>query len=263
MSQENLKINNFGIIKNTFNNILVEGIITKNEPSKKLFKDYIKTIKESEILKTQFIVYSNIENKIESDVSKATLFVKENIELFSKFKKGDIIKENNKLKDLLGSNDIIHEKNELYENLNTLILSDKKAENIDSIVESTTKIVDYILNNKSRDNFERIDLPNSVITSLMVEKYNQKYSSLDESEKNILKTLISSDENGKKDMYSKLIRECIDLVNAKLNSDDLEIKDKLLKVKDKLLSDNQEINENFIKNISKLAELKNNLTSDL
>jgi len=263
MSQENLKINNFGIIKNTFNNILVEGIITKNEPSKKLFKDYIKTIKESEILKTQFIVYSNIENKIESDVSKATLFVKENIELFSKFKKGDIIKENNKLKDLLGSNDIIHEKNELYENLNTLILSDKKAENIDSIVESTTKIVDYILNNKSRDNFERIDLPNSVITSLMVEKYNQKYSSLDESEKNILKTLISSDENGKKDMYSKLIRECIDLVNAKLNTDDLEIKDKLLKVKDKLLSDNQEINENFIKNISKLAELKNNLTSDL
>lgn len=263
MSHKNPNIDNFGVIKNTFNSILTESIINKDNTNKNLFKKYIKTIKESEILKTQFMVYSNIENKIETDISKATLFVKENIELFSKFKKSDIIKENTKLKSLLDSNKIIEENSDLYESLNTLIISDKTPENVDNIVESTTKVVNYILNNKSKENFERIDLPNSVLTSLMVEKYNQKYSSLEESEKEILKTLINSDEIGKKDIYGKLISECVDLVNERLNTDDLEVKDKLLRVKDKLLRYKQEINEDFIKNISKLIELKTNLTTEL
>jgi hypothetical protein len=47
---------NFGKIKNIFNNILIEGIVKKDDNSKKLFKRYIKTIKESEILKNQFLI---------------------------------------------------------------------------------------------------------------------------------------------------------------------------------------------------------------
>jgi CRISPR/Cas system-associated protein Cas5 (RAMP superfamily) len=86
-----------------------------------------------------------------------------------------------------------------------------------------------------------------------------QYSSLDESEKKILKTLIESTDEEKKEVYSNTIRECITLIDEKLDISDLNAKDKLLRVKDRLLNDKQEINENFIKNISKLVELRSNL----
>jgi hypothetical protein len=47
---------NFGNIKNIFNNLLAEGLTKKDVKSKKLFQKYIKTIKESEVLKTQFLI---------------------------------------------------------------------------------------------------------------------------------------------------------------------------------------------------------------
>ena len=85
---------NFGKIKNVFNNLLIEGIVKKDVASKKLFKKYIKAIKESEILKTQFLVYNNIENKIDADSFSANVFVSENIKLLDKYKTSDILKEN-------------------------------------------------------------------------------------------------------------------------------------------------------------------------
>ena len=93
----------------------------------------------------------------------------------------------------------------------------------------------------------------------MVDKYNEKYSDLDESDKEILKALIDSDDVKKKEVYSKTLRECIDLINEKLKESSLDAKDKLLQVKDKLLNDKQEVNEDYTKNISKLVELRNNL----
>jgi hypothetical protein len=93
----------------------------------------------------------------------------------------------------------------------------------------------------------------------MVEKYNEKYASMDESDKQVLKALIESNDEKKKEVYSLIIRECIDLIDGKLNESDLDAKDKLLRVKDKLLNDKQEVNEDFNKNISKLVELKKSL----
>jgi hypothetical protein len=114
-------------------------------------------------------------------------------------------------------------------------------------------------NNKEKEIKESIDLPNSMLTTIMVDKYNEKYSTLDESEKEVIKVLIESDDEKKKEVYSSMLRECIDLINEKLKESSLEAKDKLLTVKDKLLNDKQEINEDFTKNISKLIELRSNL----
>ena len=49
---------NFGKIKNIFNDLVSEGIAIKDTKSINLFKKYVKTIKENEILKTQFLVIS-------------------------------------------------------------------------------------------------------------------------------------------------------------------------------------------------------------
>lgn len=251
---------NFGKIKSVFNTILSEGVIEKNETKKGLFKEYLKAIKENEILKTQFLVYTNIENKVENDAAKATQFVKENIELFSKFTKKQILESNSKLvQKIIFEIEADDERAELYENISTLIFTPRTPNSIDTIVEATSKIVEYILDNKPKVVTEAIELPNSMLSTMMVDKYNEKYASLDESEKQILKVLIDSTDEEKKEVYSSTLRECIDLINEKLDTNDLDAKDKLLRVKDKLLNDKQEVNEDFFKNISKLVELRNNL----
>jgi hypothetical protein len=251
---------NFGKIKSVFNNILSEGVIEKNEAKKGLFKEYLKAIKEDEILKTQFLVYTNIENKVENDATKAIQFVKENIELFSKFTKKQILESNHKLvQNILFEFEFQDERAELYENISTLIFTPRTPNTIDTIVEATSKVVEYILNHKPKVVTEAIELPTSMISTMMVDKYNEKYASLDESEKQVLKVLIESTDEEKKEVYSTTLRECIDLINEKLSTADLDTKDKLLRVKEKLLNDKQEINEDFFKNISKLVELKNNL----
>ena len=70
---------------------------------------------------------------------------------------------------------------------------------------------------------------------------------------------IKTNEEEKKEVYIKIVRECIDLINEKLIDSDLDAKDKLLRVKDKLLNDKQTVSEDFDKNLSKLIELRGNL----
>lgn len=251
---------NFGIITNAFNGVLAEGLVSKDTNNKQIFKKYIKTIKENEVLRTQFLVYNNIENKIEENEFKANLFLQENIALVKKFSKKEIAKANQ----LLANNISIelgesYTNAELHENISKLIFTDKTTSNIDTIVEATASIINFMKTNQPKEVNESIDLPSSMISTIMVDKYNEKYSTLDESERQILKALIDSDDDKKKEVYSVTLRECIDLIDGKLIESDLEAKDKLLRVKDKLLNDKQEVNEDFFKNISKLVELKNSL----
>lgn len=256
---------NFGKIKNAFSEIIAEGIVSNDEAKKKLFKKYVKALKENEILKTQFLVYENIENKIENNREKATEFVKENIALLNKFSKKDLQEANSKLaKPILseqGSGDeYVTEK--LHENISKLIFTNRTPKTIDTIVEATSAIVDYIVNNKEKVVTESYDVPNSMLSSILVEKYNERYSELTETEKEVIKVLIESSDKEKLEVYAKITRECIDLIDAKLNESDLDTKDRLLRVKDKLLRNNIELNEDFSKNIAKLVDLKLTLNNN-
>jgi hypothetical protein len=206
------------------------------------------------------MVFTNIENKIEPDKIKAMQFVNENIGLFSNIDKKDLIKKNSLLVKEIGiKKDYKSDLDNLYENISELIFLEKTPNNIDKVINNTNSIVEYIINNKVKEKINHVDLPNSMLSGIMVEKYNTKYSELNESERNLLKTLIESTEDGKKELLKGLIRECIDAIDKKLDTNDLEVKDKLLKVKDKLLNNTNEINEDFIKSIIKLDTLKNSL----
>jgi len=253
-------VQNFGKIKNAYNEILVESVVTKDKDKKDLFKSYLKTIKENESLKNQFLVYNVIENKVEINESKAKSFVDECINIISKYNTNDILKANNKLaENIVFEKDSDYDKKELHENITTLIFTPKTTKNIDTILEAKSYVVNYIMNNKEKLVGEGIELPNSMLSTIMVDKYNERYADLDESDKEVLKTLIDSDDTKKKEVYSKTIRECIDLIDEKLKESSLDAKDKLLKVKDKLLNDKLEVNEDYTKNISKLVELRSSL----
>ncbi len=251
---------NFGKITNAFNGVLVEGLVTEDTNNKQLFKKYIKTIRENEALKTQFLVYNNIESKVETNEFKANLFLQENIALLNKFSKEELVNANKKLSESVSIEEgVSYPNDKLHEDIATLIFTEKNPKTIDAIVEATANVIAYMKNNKEKEVNEAIELPNSMLSTIMVEKYNEKYSTLDESEKAVLKALIGSDDEKKKEVYSTTLRECIDLIDEKLKESSLEAKDKLLRVKDKLLNDKQEINEDFVKNITKLVDLRSSL----
>ena len=120
---------NFGIIKDTFNNILSESIIKKNDKGKKIFKKYLKLLKENKILKTQYFIYKNLESKKFSQESDAKFYIKENIDLLQKLDKEKININNKKLLFLLKDKEMIIENSELYNHVDILV-NTKKTPNL-------------------------------------------------------------------------------------------------------------------------------------
>lgn len=251
---------NFGKIKNGFNNLLIDNIGKKDETSRKLFKQYVKTIKESEILRTEFLVYHNIENKIENDGLSASLFVSENIKLLDKFDKTLILKENEKLRAILGELKDDYELSSLHKSLSKLIFTKKSAKNIGELTEEIKCIANYITTNKPKEINESIDMPISILTKLMTEKYNERYDTLSPDDRIIVKILIDSDFGVKEGLYNKTVTECLDLIEGLTKDGDIETKARLVKVKEKILNDRESLTENeFTNKFTKLIELKNNL----
>ena len=254
---------NFGKIKNTFNDMIVEGIAKKDAKAKKLFKQYIKTIKESEILKAQFLIYNNIENRVDSDETSANLYISENLRLLEKYKIADIVNENKKLVKLLDKNGVklldTYKLSGLHESISNLISTKKTPKNVGVVVDGLKKVGEYIKSNKKPDVVEHTELPMSVLRNIMVEKYNEKYGSLEESDRKILKTLIGSNLEDKEKLYYEVVSECKVLVGNLIEGSDEESKNKLLKVKAKLET-KEDLNEsNFIEKFYKIIELKENL----
>ena len=250
---------NFGKIKNAYNTILIESIATKKNENKVLFKNYLKKIKEYEILKEEFLIYNNIENKIETDRFKATEYVKESIALLTKYPKQLIIESNIGLAgDAPIELDVDYDNKELHEAITTLIFTDKKASTLDIILEATDKVVDYIMNNKPREIVENLRVSNDFLTSVVVDKFNEEYKDLSESEKAIVSVMIESTPEEKEKLFKNTNTECLTLINSKLTESDINTKEKLLSVKERLL--NQEFNvDTFTKDITKLIELKETL----
>ena len=255
---------NFGLIKNSFNTILSESIGGKDLSSKSLFKNYLKQIKESEILKTQFLIYKNIEDTVELNETNAIEFVKENIALMQKFTKEEILDANKNLASEIPSSlalDNIYENSKiknLHENISKLILIKKSPNTVGEIVESTIKVATYINNNKTKIVNEDLGIPNSLIANIAVDKFNEKYESLNESDKTVVKLVIESDANSRCDFFNESVKSCLSLINNRLKDSDVSVKESLLAAKENLL--NREFNDTtFVKDIAKILELSKDL----
>lgn len=254
---------NFGNIHNAFNDILIEGIINKDILKKKKYQKYVKILKENEILKTQFLVYTNILNKVDKDTFKAYNYVSENINLISKYSLSDITKANKILINLLGE-DEKYLKND-YENkticntINSLIKESKNSNpsNLDKILNAKSILAEHIVNNKEKEKISEGGVPNSVLLEVVINKFNQKYSDIDDETKEIIKKLGNLNEEEKINLFNESVNKCISLVENS-NGDDSAIKEKLLEVKNKLIG--MEYNsEMFPEQITKLLKLEDDL----
>lgn len=254
-------MNNFGNIKDTFKNLVIESVIKKNDKGKKLFSKFLKTIKENKTLKDQYLIYSNLQNTKFDDSVEAREFVKENISLLKKLNKEHITKGNDFLLKLLKGNEIIKENDSFYKDILFLVESEITPFNVKKVNESINNIIKVMLEKDETEEVvtESIDLPPSVLTKLAVNKFNSKFSDITETEKEIIKTVLNGSNENKEETFNKLKRECIDTIDNKLNeSSDLDLKDKLLKVKDKLLNTNFSL-DNFNTDISKIYDLNESI----
>ena len=253
---------NFGNINNAFNEILIDGIIKKNTGNKETYQKYLKALKENRVLKTQYLVYNNLESKVESDSTKAMEYVSENISLLQQFTKKEIEKANGEILALLGENNkflnVDYTKKELHENINYLISNNKKATNIEKIVESRHTIKDYIIKNEVKEPISESITPTKVLIEITTKKFNEKYDLLDETTKLGLKAIIGSSEETQKILYVESVDRCLNLVNEKLKNSETDTKEKLLEVKEKLLKMNYN-KEEFSQGVIKLINLENDL----
>jgi hypothetical protein len=255
-------MHNFGKIKHNIYEIAVDGITEKDSNKKALLKKFIKTIKESSILKTQARVYYNLENKVNESEYLATEYIKENISLMAKYGLADIMRENKKLEVLLEGYEVeeLYDKSELHENIHNLLITKKKPTTIDNIVESTNVIKEYIVSNKHKEVVAENFLPNSVLSQFLTDKYNSKYASLSESEKNVIKSLLEENEDTQITTLENVKKDALTLVNKNISeATDVDVKDKLLNVKERIL-ETKYSKEEFIPTITKIINLTNALS---
>jgi hypothetical protein len=258
---------NFGTIKDIFASQLVESQISGDEKGKNLYKKFIKLMTEDEILKSQFIVYKNIENKYFDSEVNASEYVKENISALKRYSIEDIEKSNKKLITLLESNGVEltpESYRKLHKSIHTLVSEEKSATNVNKIHESFETVKDWLMVEKTRQeksDYVKEGVDPKVFLELVVEKYNEKYSELSEEEKEIVRVLREGDDSSMESLMKKLVKESVTLINNHLQEygDNLGMKEKLLEAKDVIygMVDND---DSFGEKVLKLLELKNNLS---
>jgi hypothetical protein len=252
---------NFGTLKDTYAKILVNSYITESKINKKFYKQFIKLVAENEILKTQFVVYKNIENGyFDSDVS-AVEYLKENISLFEKYNKKDIIEENILLQKKLGK-PIESKSKELHEAIHNLITLKKGVETVNTLIESFEVIKKWLTTVKTlnENSKEKPKVDANKFLNIVVKKYNDKYSNISEEEKKVIKAILSENLKEKETTLIEFKNETIDLLNKfiKEHNNNTDVKLKLYEAKDVI----NELNfnkETFKEDIMKVYELKNSL----
>jgi hypothetical protein len=247
---------NFGKLKNIFNTILAEGISEKSDLKKDIFKKYVKTLKENKILKSQFDAYTKIESMVEENEFKATEKIKKILESMKEFGEKEIYEANNKLFNLTKGRNIDedYKRKELHENITNLIFS----KDVDTYVDSLHETVEYAKSNTTKEIVESIGVPNSLLASLAIGKFNDRYNDLDETTKKAIKIIVEGDEESKKEIFSESIKECLELVNERLKDAEPSIKESLLLVKENLLGRTFN-SETFKNDIVKILDLKQDL----
>jgi hypothetical protein len=257
---------NFGQINETFKEVLANAIVEGNNEQKKVFKVYTKELKENKTLRTQFEVFNKLENKVlatNESVDKTRMFVDECISILQGLDKKIVVESNERLVNYLNNKGFKliegYENEELHNHIHNLAFTDKTAKNVESIIESKLFVNQY--SKPITETKESVETYiNHFVGPVMVEKFNGKYlDKLSETEKKAFKVITNGTEEEKQELYKGTIRECVDLINDKLNDEcTIQEKDKFLQVKDKLLRYSYSP-ESFVSEMSKIAYLKDSL----
>lgn len=216
---------NIGIINLILSNKLRESYFNDDliNESKSLLSEFINVVKTSPILQLEFKVFNNIENKYIDNELIATRYIDNNIKLFEVYTLKEILNERKKLKKFIRENAINkdHPKVKLYEAIDELIresVSDYDVIDVDKIHEAFTHVLNHIKEPKNANNdVSSQELINEEVLEIAVNKFNEKYSILSEEDKQLLKTLVKSNDDEKYKLLEEYKAEVTELFNGLKN----------------------------------------------
>lgn len=211
--------------------------------------DFFNVVKDSPILQLEFKVYDNIESKWINNDMFAKEYIDNNVKLFEVYTNKELDAAHDKLVPFITEHiEISEDKLSLYGAINTLIneslrVSDKV--NVDAVHESFTTVFNHVKTPKKHMIDEMVvEILSENVIEIAVDKFNEKYSTLNEDDKNLLNTLISSSEAKKEELlesYKKetlLLLEGIDESNKRDNMDKAMLKIKEMVYNQKTVDDN-------------------------
>jgi hypothetical protein len=201
-----MKNTNIGIVNLMVSNKLKDSYFNEKliDESKKIAFDFFDVVKNSPILQLEFKVFNNMEDKyIENDIA-ATRYIDNNIKLFEVYTIEEIEKEREKLLPFISESHKLNNNDErikLFNAVDNLIEESLKRSdeiNVDSIHESFTYVLNHIKTQKKQlvEGVEVKEIDDNII-EIAVDKFNEKYESLNEDDKNLLQTLIKANDEEK------------------------------------------------------------------
>jgi hypothetical protein len=240
------KISNIEKIKRgLYSNLLKEGIdCTLN--------DFLKILSEKESLQYQYLVHKNIVEALkENDTNVVKTLIKENLGYLDKFKASDFnISELN--------NFIIFEKsgvvNKVEESIHKLIESYIiKGNNpgisrlINTVIkESVNQITEEVISVEPMN----IGINSEVVIKHVLDKFNKKYSGLNENQKTLLKAILNEDIETQEKCYDILKSEVIKQI-----SEDKELDKDLITETINIINKKGFNKETLVKDVMELNEL--------
>lgn len=228
-----MKTANIGIVNLIISNKLKDSYFSNTliDESKKIAFSFFDVVKNSPILQLEFKVFNNIENKhIDNDII-ASRYIDNNIKLFEVYTITEIEKEHEKLNDLLHEDFILDlnenniYKTKLYNAINTLIyesINDYDKIDIDAMHESFTLILNHIKESKKKF-VDGVDtkIINEDVIEIAVNKFNEKYETLNEEDKNLLQKLIKSNDGEKQELFENYKNENLTILEG-LNKENIK-----------------------------------------
>lgn len=207
--------------------LLVE---TKNTASK-----FFDVVKNSPVLQLEFKVFNSIENKHINSDALIPNFIDKNVRLFETYTLEELSTEHDKLKPFIGEAVIENEKIALYEAITTLIEESLKLSenvNIDKMHEAFDLVLDHIRQPKEDESTNIVpEIINEEVIEIAINKFNEKYESMNEEDVKLFKKLVVADNNMKEELFEEFKEENVAALE-KLNEDNSN--DKIAKSLEKI-----------------------------
>jgi hypothetical protein len=247
---------NFGNVKSKLNKAYSQDLIENTNKYKKLYEEFLKTIKSSPILMLEYTIYENLK-KHNLEYNESLRFIEANISALSKIDKTELLKENKKLEKFnLKGIELSDDKITLNQNIENVINESvyKKITNVNKLHESVNFLIES-LTKKEDAKLEKTDSSFKVthIFHLAKKKLEEKFSNLQSDEMEVISTFIKGDEKKKKTVFENYKKSTKNFLLNEKDNISSEVLTETFDFIDSLEYDS----ENAINTLSKLFEIKN------
>ena len=220
---------NLGIVKAIISNKISNEFLNESSISSSVANSkthigkFTNILTNSPVLMLEYEMINNIENKHIKSELLASKFIDENVKIFSTYSKSDVEVANKMLNQFEfenGVESIPSDVKKLYESINTLIYETVNEDtNINVKQEAYSNILTYLTHNvnESEEKNISIELVEGIDLDSVIEiatnKFNDKFNSLTEDEKEVLTTVVYGNNNNKTNLFESLKTESLELLN--------------------------------------------------